>query len=223
MKILITILLGLLTSNGYSQTEIVVVKFCPLPLLDINQPTISGGFELKLSNKISWYNEFGIKIGRSISEINVDTNIIASKGYKLKTEIRYYFKAKKNSDLKGGYFAANIFLIKDMHNRGITYFKTNDSSKRFDNFGVKKNVFGMNIVYGRQKKLYKKFLIDCYIGVGFRLRNISTIEEEYDKSMDKIQNSTDPKIWAIGEKGDANGGFSILPNVTFGIRLCYKL
>lgn len=223
MKILIAILLGLFTLNGYSQNEIVVAKFCPLALLDFNGLTIQGGVELKLSNKISWYNEFGIKIGRGISELNVDTNIVASEGYKAKTEIRYYFKANKNTRFEGDYFAANIFFIKDIHNRGITYYQASDSSSRIDNFGVKKNVFGMNIIYGHQETIFKNFLFDFYIGLGVRLRNISTVGEEYNKNIDVIQNPTDPKVWAIGEKADANGGFSVLPNLTCGIRLCYKL
>jgi hypothetical protein len=225
MKILIIILLALFSLSACSQSEKVLIKFCPLTILDLNEPTIQGGIELKVSNKITWYNEFGIKIGHSLSDSYTDTAFVKSNGFKVKSEIRYYYKNKDKFTFDGNYFAANIFFIHDLHNRAITYSQSQstDTSTRTDDFGVKKNVYGINFVYGQQTAISKRFYIDVYGGLGLRLRNISTINEEYNKNTDIIQDPIDPKIWEIGETADANAGFSILPNFTLGFRLCYRL
>ena len=222
MRISIIVLLALFNFKAFSQSQKeVVIKFCPLALLDLNGPTIQAGIEVKLSNKIAWYNEFGIKLAGGISEYYSDTSFVVSGGFKIKSEIRYYLK--NNNKFNRTYFAANIFFIHDLHNREIDYTPLADTSSKIDDFGVKKNVYGINVLYGRQKSLSKKIFIDIYGGVGLRLRNITTVNKEYDKNINNIRGTIDPKIYQIGERADANAGFSILPNFTLGVRLCYRL
>lgn len=226
-----TAIFFLLTSfpifHCFCQSKITFIKFCPLALIDDNSfPTIQGGIEFNLSDKISWYNELGIKYRKSFYEnINVDTNFIASKGFKVKSEIRYYFQANKIKNKEQHYFAINGFFYQDHHNTQISYYLNSDSSSyKKDAFGVQKNVFGLNFIYGYQEQLAKKIFVDFYAGVGIRLRNISTKQKEYDDTRDSyVSPSVDINLRAERDQVDAKAGNSFLKHVTFGLRLCYKL
>lgn len=223
MKVSAVILCCFLAFSAYPQSRKVLVKLCPLALADVNMPTIQAGFECRLWGKITWYNEFGIKSAKNINERYVDTTVVASRGFKLKSEIRYYFRSKGQVTFDGPYFAANLFYITDMHNRKISYLQHGMPPARVNDFGVKKNVSGFNLVSGYQKSIAKNFFVDLYGGLGLRLRNISTVNKEYNKATDKLLDTTDPNITEIGERADTNGGFSFLPNLTLGIRICYRL
>lgn len=197
-----------------------LIKFCPLALMDeISFPTIQGGIEFKLSNNITWYNEIGIKYKNSYID-SKDSGFIKSAGFKLKTEIRYYFERENNLSFDGYYFAANAFFIKDHHNSEIGYRA--DSAIRTDAFGVKKNVYGVNLVFGQQSTIAKRFLVDLYCGLGIRYRSIRTNNEEYNKATDVIIRPIDINIPAMRLGVDANGGNSTVANLTMGIRICYK-
>ena len=218
------ILLILLSSFSlYSQNEKVSIKFSPLPLIDdIGFPTIQGGFEVKLSKRISWYNEVGIKYRECMSEIP-DTNFVASRGYKLRTELRYYLSKKKNKSLEGLYIALNASFSQNYHNPEISYYPNKDSSiSRKDGFGVKKDMFGLNILCGFQKKLFKGFAIDGYGGLGIRFRDVTTYHKEFDKNKDSMELPIDFSILSIREIVDANGGKTTIPTLMLGVRICYN-
>jgi hypothetical protein len=224
MKIATACLLVLLTIAAYSQKEHVLLKISPLSLIDLNMPSVQAGIEFKLAKKITWYNEVGVKYAKGIPDYYSDTNRIASNGFKLKSEVRYYFETgRKFKYDEGDYVGANIFYVQEQHSRSILYRQANSSSDLTDDFGVRKKIYGFNFVYGHQESLSKKFLIDFYGGLGMRFRTINTVSQEYNSNSDTFQNATDPKISEIGENGDGKGGSSILPNVTLGFRLCYRL
>ena len=91
-----------------------------------------------------------------------------------------------------------------------------------DGFGVKKEVFALNILYGYQRKLFKGLAFDAYGGVGIRFRNVATYHKEFDKNKDSIDLPIDFSILSIREIVDANGGKTVVPNIVLGIRLCYN-
>jgi len=223
MKGLIILIFGLSALDVSSQTQNVIVKFCPLDLADVNMPTVQAGVEFKLFKNITWYNEFGVKYTKNIVERYVDTSFVPSNGYKIKSELRYYLMNKGKSQFDGAYFAANVFFIKDMYNRQISYRQNSDQVINTNYFGVRKNVLGFNAVFGYQTNLSTKIYLDAYGGLGLRLRNISTVHEEFNKNKDVLVNATDPKINTIGEKADVDGGFSIRPNLTLGFRIGFGL
>jgi len=103
---------------------------------------------------------------------------------------------------------------------------------RVDNFGVKRNIFGINILYGYQRSFSRRFLFDIFGGIGLRLRSISTKNKEYDQDRDELSQSVDITIASMRDKIDANNGTfgfqntsrdRISPGITLGFRLCYKL
>ena len=223
-KTVTLVLLAACCINGYSQDGNVSIKFCPLALADfVSFPTIQGGVEIKCSNRFTWYNEVGIKYADAYYN-NTDTSFIKSSGFKLKTEVRYYFQRKYKTTFTGFYVAANAFFINDHHNAQIDYRSTgNDSTINTDVFGVKKNVFGVNAVFGVQLKIYKRFMFDAFAGVGIRYKHITTINEEYNKNVDAIISPIDLNIPAYIRGIDADGGSSVVPSITTGFRICYKL
>jgi len=199
------------------------LKFSPSALGDeISFPTIQAGLEWKLSDKISWYNELGIKYRKSLLE-DADSSFLPSRGFKLKTELRYYFKGRHASGLDGWYFGANGFFTRDLHNTSILYRKDKDSATvTGDTFGTKKNVFGINLLMGYQRNISRRFAIDMYWGFGIRFRDIQTTNQEYNEDRDGyLVTPIDVNIPAMRDQTDADGGFSARPNLTLGIRICY--
>ncbi len=176
---------------------------------------------MRLSNRLSWYNELGIKYRECMSE-NLDTCFVASRGYKLRSELRHYFK-KNGANMEGSYFAINASFFQNYHNPQITYYPNKDSANgRKDGFGVKKEVFSLNLLYGFQKKLYKGFTIDAYGGLGIRFRDVTTYYKEFDKNYDTIDLPIDFSILSIRQIVDANGGKTVVPNLVLGVRICYN-
>ena len=225
----ITFLFALLMVNGYSQNEKVIFKFSPLALIDeVTFPTIQGGIELRLKNRISWYNEIGIKYRTGYYE-GTDTSFINSYGVKLKSEVRYYlaknFVDENNAGrLSGLYLGGNIFFNRDYHNSEIGYYFGKDNSAFvIDNFAVKKNIIGTNFIFGLQEPIRGNFLVDVYAGVGFRIRFIDNLNREYDSERDTLDEPIDVTIQGIRNSIDLMNGISGTVNFTWGFRLCYKL
>ena len=227
MKYSVVIILALLSLCSYAQKGNIIAKFCPLALFDDESfPTIQGGLEFKLSKKMTWYNEVGIKYRKSSLDNYVDTNFIKSGGFKVKTEIRYYINNKDKFSFAGNYIGVNIFFTKDKHNNQIDYYHNGDTSKTLtDAFGVTRNVWGVNFVFGHQHTLNKHMLLDYYCGFGFQVRNISTIDEEYNYKTDySLNQSTDPnfRLWRLSTDANADEWNKVVPNFTIGLRLCFK-
>lgn len=227
MKLKLTISIILLSTGGFAQNK-ATVKFSPLSAIDdASFPTIQAGIEFNIHKRISWYNELGIKYRKGYYE-KADTISLASKGFKAKTEFRYYWRNKTvrnfSESLEGPYFAFNIFYARDLHNTEIGYYYLRDSSmSKTDDFGVKKTVWGLNVLAGNQKAISKKFLLDFYAGLGIRFRNVSATKKEFDSERDYLLTSIDININGIRDRIDSKGGNTVAPTFTLGIRFCYKL
>ena len=211
----------------HAQTDRVSIKFAPLALIDeVSMPTIQGGVEFKLSKHFSWYNEVGIKYRKCVNETS-DTPFVASDGYKIKSELRYYFSDTKSGLFKepvgGFYVGGNLFFINDNHNTKITYYPNKDSSNpKQDAFGVHKKVLGLNLIGGFQHSVYKNFLIDVYAGIGVRMRMVTNENKEFNKDHDSLEQPIDFAVLSIRDYVDAAGGNSVVPSITAGVRLCYR-
>lgn len=214
----------LISFSVFGQNQRPILKFVPLSLIDdVSFPTMQAGVEFWLTERTSWYNEFGAKYRKGYYE-KADTNFYASSGFKAKTEVRYYLKTNRNRNSNEYYVAANMFFTKDFHNTEINYYYQQDSGKLMaDDFGVKKKVWGINLLAGRQLALGKAFLLDCYAGLGMRARNIITINEEFDYNRDKLISPHDLNVQGSRNEADAKSGKSVKPNLTLGLRLCFKI
>src|SRR5688572_13813819 len=109
-----------------------ILKFSPGALFEMPLfPAIQPGVEFRLSEKIAWYNELGIQY-RNGYDRNIDTNFNRSRGYKFKSEIRYYFKTTESRvypiPIDEVYLAANIFVVRSSYDAEIAYYYQKDSS-----------------------------------------------------------------------------------------------
>lgn len=222
-------IISLLALNAHAQKDKFILKLSPLALADfVNFPTVQVGLETRLSPRISWYNELGIRCFNYSLNL-ADTAFLSPRGFKAKTEFRYYFqnrdKKRRPAALSDVYYiAANAFYIRDVHNRGVSYYYNNDSSRVLkDNFGVKKTVWGLNFIFGYQEAISKKFLFDIYAGPGIRFRSVDNVNKEFVYDRDKMITAKDMNVNAITVETEARGGFSVAPNLSFGVRLCYRL
>ncbi len=228
IKILLSVIIFCsLSICVYAQNDRVSIKLAPLALIDdISMPAIQSGIEFKLSKHFSWYNEVGIKYRKCINERS-DTPFVASDGYKIKSELRYYFSDTKAGLFKepvgGFYVGGNLFFINDNHNTKITYYPNKDSSNpKQDAFGVHKKVLGLNLIGGFQHSVYKNFLIDFYGGIGMRIRMVTNEKKEFNKDHDSLVQPIDFAVLSIRDYVDAAGGNSVVPSITAGVRLCYR-
>jgi len=231
MKQLAIFSIFLISLNVYSQNDKFIIKFCPLPLIDdCSFPTIQGGFEMKLSNRLAWYSELGIKYRKSTYE-GADTTFLKPYGIKVKSELRYCFAKQRKTNKNANsivkfdkYIGTNVYYIRDCHNSEIGYFDKKDSTVFFsDDLGVKKDIFGLNLIFGIQKQLVKHLLIDLYVGGGIRFVMMHNIHQEYDTNKDELIQGHDITIDGMKKGLDSLQGFNSLPNLTFGIRFCYSL
>lgn len=226
MRVLISILFILFFLQTEAQRDSVNVKICPLALIDdISFSTIQAGVEWRFSKNLSWYNEAGIKYRQSFMDAK-DSSFIPSKGFKIKTELRVYPFINQPGLWKTVYAAGNLFFTRDQHNTQISFYHNLDSTlpQKVDVFGVKKTVWGANVVVGMQFSIDRHFLLDGYIGAGFRNRNVETRFKEFDAAIDQIESPIDLSIPAMRNENDAlKEGRYIIPNFTLGLRFCYRL
>ena len=230
MRLFIFSVCLIITHSGYSQKQRdprVLFKIAPLALIDdVSFPTIQGGVEVALNPRISLYNEFGIRYMNGGKE-NVDTSFVSPRGFKLKSEVRYYWQGRNDEYgnwLRGHYVAINFYYTRCVSNSGISYYYQNDSSNIVkDNFGVTKSIWGTNVIIGRQTTLGKRFLFDIYAGLGIRIRNFVTVNKEFDPERDEIKGPIDLNVYSISRKAEAEAGKSGTVNISFGIRFAYRL
>lgn len=222
MKHLLLFFCLLYCLTGFAQKKKPVIEFCPICLVDeVSFPTIQAGIAFYLSDRFSFYNEVGIKYRKGYYE-DSDTSFIGSRGIKLKTELRYnIFKAKRV--FKDSYVALNLFYNNETHNTTIGYYFQKDSLKdRADGFGVKKSVVGCNFLIGWKKTIWNKFSFNPYAGIGLRFVKFVTINKEFDRKHDDLQQPVDITIVGLRNGEDANEKARSIFNLTLGIRLCYQ-
>lgn len=222
--------------NTFSQNDKVILKFSPLATIDfVNFPAIQVGIENKLSEKFSLYNEVGMRYTKYFFR-QADTSFIPTNGFRLKSEIRYYFqkdilktifqrgifRPSRPAYRHDHYLGFNTFFISDHHNASSRYIGK-DSIEHTDNYGVKKQVFGFNFVLGNQKSMGSRFLLDWYIGVGARFRFITTLHQELVYHKDLLITPIDLNANSVTEDTEVKGGNSAAPNLTMGVRLGYRL
>jgi hypothetical protein len=212
----------------FSQYEKQNIKISPLSLVDdVSFPAIQAGYEKSLSERFSIYNEAGIRYRRSFLE-NADTSFINGFGFRVKSEVRYYMPKSFGYEgiktvLNGLYMAANVFYKRDSHNSSISYHPGEDSLLvTNDDFAVRKNVIGVNLLIGLQKKLVNHFCFDIYFGLGYRIRFINDSHLEFDPKIDRLIKPEGYDIKAMMNNVDVKNGTSYSPSITMGLRLGYR-
>jgi hypothetical protein len=228
IQIIFTATLSLFPLICKGQYEKQNIQISPLSLIDdVTFPAIQLGYERSLSERFSWFNEAGLRYRRSFLE-NADTALVKGFGFRAKSEIRYYMpRAFGYEDVKtvlnGIYLAANIFYKRESHNTEISYHPGKDSTlAAYDDFGVRKNILGVNLLLGFQRKLANHFLLDIYLGAGYRVRFIKDSYLKYNKNTDALISAGGYNIRSMMNEVDLKNGTSYSLSVTMGLRLGYR-
>ena len=228
MKRLLYFLILLNINSVRAQNKKLTLSFSPLAALDfVNFPSIQAGAEYRPSPSWGWYSELGLQYVPSAYEPR-DSSFIHWRGIRIKTELRYYFQRKLNRRLHfltGHYIAVSAFYINDAHNDFVDYRRAGDSidSRRRDVFAVRKKVWGLNMLIGKQRSLGGRWGTDFYLGLGIRFRSFATAAQEFVYGKDLLFTPIDYNVWAQRVRAETKGGFSVVPNLTIGIRLTYRL
>lgn len=228
MRVL-TILCCLLTASGsYAQDAHMLLKFAPLAMFDeVSFPTVQTGLEVALTSKISWYNEVGIRYRKTSGERAVDTSFISITGYKLKSEFRYYFTGlwgEQVERLWGWYAGINFFYTRTTNNANVNYYYQKDVARLTeDHFGVRKSVWGSNVIVGRQSDIGEYFQFDMYGGCGVRSSDFVTVGQEFQSGRDELVKGSRTNLNVRKWGAAANGENKTLLNFTLGIRFAYRL
>lgn len=224
MKKYITIFLILLSISSNAQKLNYGIKFSPLCLADdVNFSAIQLGVECRLKNRLTMFNELGIKYRRSSFE-NRDTFFIPSKGFRYRLEFRYYFANSVDTgrlnSLTGFYVGANCAYAHNQFNYQITYQHNTDTVNwKQDVFGVKKTILIPNLMVGREMKILRSFYLDIYGGIGLRVRRISSVHKDYNSLNDKLSLPIDLTIPGSQDFVNSEDKQTILFNFTSGLRI----
>lgn len=225
MKIFTTLLLLIITFQSYAQRKNFGIEFSPLALADIiNFRAIQFGFENRLVNRFTLYNELGVKYIKGPYE-NTDTVRGKSNGFRYKIELRYYFKNNRDTiadldKLAGFYVGANVFYSQNNFDYQINYRPITDSlGGNKDNFKVKKIIKSPNLILGKELVVLKKVYFDFYAGFGLRFRTIETQFKEFNKEKDMLISPIDITVRGEMDKVNSEDKQTVLPNFSGGVRI----
>ncbi len=188
----ISILLPALGSSQ-SKPDKWALKFNATAFIDIfSFPTLQFGVERKLNDRMSVQVELGFQPYSNHS--NIDTTFLKDTGYKLMVELRHYFGAEikmsadesRQSGMMGIYFSGQFFHTQNTYNASQSYFdiaSTTFPSGGIDFFTVKRSKLGGRVLFGRQGKIFSRFIYDTYIGLGGVVTEITNAHREFDPAV----------------------------------------
>lgn len=179
IKILLHVILCFIALNGLSaqvdstnhnhtlRDYTLVAKFSPLTLIDPNTAAIQFGLEYRFLPQVSLQAEYGLGTPKLAPlSFNDDKVMDSYKYHKFRTELRYYPTLKRARDPY--YFAAEVFYIPERYSRENG--RVNDFL--FDKASVKRDIWGGCVKYGMQYTIWKRLMVDCFVGIG--VRNVFT-------------------------------------------------
>lgn len=161
-------------SQKETLTPRVILKWAPLSLIDIYS-SVQFALEYRIGGKSTVQAEAGYIFPIHISESSFRDNYDNMRGYRVRTEYRYYLHIK---DRTGGFYVAPEFLFininfdeKDviqipMNSFGDFYYQ----EMRYD---VNKTVFGYHLKAGYQV-VRDRLVFDFYAGFGSRHVNVQS-------------------------------------------------
>lgn len=164
----------------------IILKWAPLSLIDIYS-AVQFALEYRIGGKSAIQAEAGYIFPINISESSIRDNYDNMKGYRLRTEYRYYLSIKKNRT-DGFYLAPELFFISiKFDERNAVKIPLNafgDFYYQEKQFKVNKTIFGYHLKVGYQQLLTDWLVIDFYAGLGVRHVNFSS-DESLDDWLNK--------------------------------------
>ena len=177
--ILLISILGFVQGVSGQKPSATVISFTPLSLINPTGSNIQIGAEL-IRGKWSYGSDIAVYLSHSSKK--GDYRTADRRGFKIRPEIRYYFKPRlKDEKPHLGFYVANeLLFIKDHFKRGDTYAEDWDNpideyNLFYDYDIISRYEFGTNFKLGYQSILWKRITLDWFTGIGIKYIN-STYE-----------------------------------------------
>lgn len=181
MRIIARILILLISILGFSQgvsaqkPSATVISFTPLSLINPTGSNIQLGAEL-IRGKWSYGSDIAVYLSHSSKK--GDYRIADRLGFKIRPEIRYYFKPRLEDEKPhlGFYVANELLFIKDHYKRGDRFMEDWDTPEGQRNYFydydiIRRYEFGSNFKLGYQSILWKRLTLDWFTGIGIKYIN----------------------------------------------------
>lgn len=193
-----------------------VIKFTPLKLLGLINPSIELVYERRTSPSFSTQIMASYLLPRSVTTPGFDF-YPDIKGFRVSIEEKYYIYP---TAISGLYFGLEFNYLNNTY-RDLSYFSDepdwlssyNDTNMYLDNYGIKKQTFSLNAKVGYQYS-YDRFVIDLFAGLGIRYRDVSHFDRTNPN--DYMEMPRHPNIEYSSNKEGQNWTISIPLNVRLG-------
>ena len=158
--------------------------------------------------------------------IRTDTSFLHPSGFRINFEFRYYLSRFINTRLSNKfgriYTGIRPFYSRNRFNASLTY-KTDPGSPDWtdDDFAGKNNTFGLNFIFGFQKSITERLIMDMHAGVGVMYRSVTNSNLQYEK--DAGYSLAGTEIINFFKELNLSGTSGLWPNALFGIRIGYRL
>lgn len=201
-----------------------IVKGNITALFDIfTFPTIQVSVEKRVTRYFSITPEIGYQF---YNFRHTDTTFYDPYGFRTNIEFRYYISQFINAGLSSKnvryYVAVQPFYTKNQYNTIITYYRRDYPNVWIDDeFGVRKNTFGLDAIFGFQKPVSDKVVIDLYGGIGILKRTLSNTQLYYNEDSGDVLGGSQIGKYLKGLNFSESSG--IYPNIMVGIKIGYKL
>ncbi|WP_136668357.1 DUF3575 domain-containing protein [Flavobacterium sp. H122] len=234
-KLILLFFISLTSLNLIAQTEQTsilekkwIAKINATALIDgFSFPTIQFAVERKIKPYFSIQTEAGIQAYSFRN--NADTLSVDNSGFRLITEGRFYlFNYLKKDNTKkrksdGLYTGIQAFYRKNNYNERFYYFPDqnsydNNTNKIIDDYGIKKEVYGINLCFGYQIPI-NNLILEPYLYIGALKRNIKNFDRTYNESLGHVEDDDIHGFIRFNDEEKASGKGE---NIAFGLRIGYK-
>ncbi|GAA0894299.1 hypothetical protein GCM10009122_39800 [Fulvivirga kasyanovii] len=187
IQVVFLILAAYATVNGqdnknnekiYGGIPALSVKWSPLHLIN-TFPTVQIDAEVKIRDRMT------VQVGGSpvvrLSEVDHRYNLDKKRGYKLKSEVRYYFLPVRQEDKKLAYVSLSFDYNRLKNDKSVTFeYDCNGQGCQYrqrTEIEERRIIYSLTHRIGVQKYLSPSFLIDINAGWGVRWGNYARFNE----------------------------------------------
>jgi hypothetical protein len=191
----------------------VELRFAPLSLIDLRTPTFQAGLQYNATKRLGFSLDFGYGINPQ-----KNTGIVNRHYYKVRSEIRLFLSSKGPvADKSVAYYTSlEGFYIPERFRQENGWYTEGSNYYRYEYNDIQKTVLGACVKFGGEYIGHSGFLIDFYLGLGYR--NVQYHNSRHNETL-----SPDP-IWQEWFKSsDYNDGRYPRPHLAAGFKVGYMI
>jgi hypothetical protein len=151
------------------------LRFSPLALVDPNTPVLQLGGQVNFQRFA-----FSVEFGGAIEQVTrlghkeTDSLFLNHRYYKIRSEAKYFLAPKKDNGFSrlNPYLGLEGFWVPRRFRRYNDVIRREDGDFFYTYSDVSRNVLGGCLKFGLEPVVYKKWVIDAFIGAGIRRLSI---------------------------------------------------